>query len=137
MNINQLLDGVEYGPTPDKLAYLQELNDCVEFKTLTLEEVNYAANFLINNVLYETDKDLTKEIFRVLENIFLTHSSLDVSIEPLLVEMENNESLLANTLVLIPFTSKPAYIPLIEKYQNHSNELIRKNAAYALRYLKK
>lgn len=88
-------------------------------------------------MLYESDKGLVREIFRVLENIFLANSAINVSLDPLIEEMENNEMLLANTLVLIPFSSKTAYISLVEKYQNHTDALIRKNATYALRYLKK
>jgi vesicle coat complex subunit len=108
----------------------------IEFKQLNLQDTADAIEKLIAIVLYETNTEIFREIFRAIENLFLYNSAVNVSLQPLIDEMEHDESILANTLLILPFTSKNEYIVLAELYLNHQNELVRKNAAYALKYLK-
>lgn len=131
----QILDGIEFGTNNSKLSYINKLNNLVDFKQLDGQKVSDAIEKLIDIVLCESDPEITREIFYTIENLFLLDSSVNVSLQPLIDVIETNESFLANTLVLLPFTSKRAYIDLASKYLNHQNELVRKNAAYAVKYL--
>ena len=133
--VYDILGGIEYGSLDSKISYLNQLEDLVEFKQLSIEDLVECATKLIDIVLYETNPQLTREIFRAIENIFLANSSINVSLEGLIDVFEEDEAILANTLILIPFTGQKKYIELVKTYLNHNNELVRKNAAYALKYL--
>lgn len=130
-----ILGGIEYGSFESKTAYLNQLDDLIEFKQLSIDELEECATKLVDIVLYETNPQLVREIFRVIENIFLANSSINVSLENLIDVFEEDETVLANTLILIPFTGQKKYIELVKIYLNHKNELVSKNAAYALKYL--
>ncbi|MEZ4978191.1 MAG: hypothetical protein R2772_02740 [Chitinophagales bacterium] len=133
----QLLDGIEYGEKESKLSYLNLLNDAVEFQQFNGEDLSYAAEKLISLALYESEASVKSEIFRCLENILLDPSSLDIDLSELIHAMPADQVIAANTLLLLALSARPTYIPLVKSYVNHSEELIRKNAHYALKHLEK
>lgn len=130
------LEEVEYGPLVNKLGNLNHLNDLVEFKQLSDDQLEHVAKVLLGSVVYEGDSELCREIFRVLETIALTHSSVDFDLNPLMENFsESNLALIANTLVLMAYTGKRRYIPIVQTYLNHSDPFVSKNAAFAMKYL--
>jgi hypothetical protein len=135
--VYDILGGIEYGSHDSKMSCLNQLGDLVEFKQLSIEDLEECATKLIDIVLYETNPQLIREIFRAIENIFLANSSINVSLESLIDLFDEDETILANTLTLIPFICQKKYIALVKTYLNHNNVLVSKNAAYALKYLDK
>ena len=136
-SLAQILDGIEYGEQESKLSYLNLLNDQIEFKQLSIEDLLYAAEKLISLVVYESDAQVKAQIFRCLENILLNPASIDLDLSDLIHAMPNDEVLAANTLLLIALSARSGYIPLVKTYLNHSNEFIQKNAQYAIKHLEK
>lgn len=133
--VYDILNGIEYGSFESKMSCLNQLDDLVEFKQLSIDDLEECATKLVDIVLYETDPQLTRQVFRAIENIFLANASINVSLESLIELFTEDETILANTLILIPFTGQKKYIELVKTYLNHSNELVSKNANYALKYL--
>ena len=134
--IDQCLDGARSSDDRIAISCLNSLGDILEFHNLTVDDTEYIAETLIECIISNHNNKVRMEMFNVLEKTF-KNLSVDPDVDRLVDCFDHeDDSFIANTLLLFPLKGSWSYISIAEKYLDHPNTFIARNAAYALKYLK-
>lgn len=135
--IDDALENVQFLRSPrDRLSVLNTLYDRIERNTIAVTFLEGRMANLIDLIPYETDLEVRRRMFDVVEKAMMTNLSIAPSIDVLLPFLsEEDPGLVSGFLLLIPLTGQAKYVPIARKYLEHENPIIRSNAQYALKYM--
>jgi hypothetical protein len=119
-----------------RMSLLNGIHDRIEFNELEVGFLESAAESLVNLIVFEKDRDVRNRMFDCIECAYHRNLSINPSLD-LLIAMFNDSdpALIANTLLLMAYSSDRKHIPVAQAYVSHSNPFIRQNAEHALKYL--
>jgi hypothetical protein len=132
-----LIDTIEYSNIQETCSAANAIGDMIYFKTL-YDDVIQIAESLMEIGVKSSEPFRILECFRLLEEIFLKYSHIDIPLNILddfLGYYPNNENLIANVLLLYGYSGKRKYLEFAKSYLTHPNEIVRKNAKFAIKHL--
>jgi hypothetical protein len=132
--IQQILKELETGQQDVKLSCLLDIGDYLEHPYPHEEGYAEVVQQLIILLSKENDPEVRKLFVRNIERAYMYNISLEqISFEPLIRILDSGDVfLMRNVLYLLSMTYNRKYIPLIEKYLDHADEEVRKEAQYIL-----
>lgn len=116
----------------DRLAWALRLDDLMRHPG----EVTFVSDLLehvVGTVIpMESDREVRAALFDAVSNGMSKNLSVDVSLDPLVALLDDDDpALICETLLLVAKSGDLKYRPLVERYRAHANDLVRKNAEYA------
>jgi hypothetical protein len=124
-------------PPLDKLSILNTLHDRIERNTFEVGYLEGRMENLLDLTIFETDVEVLNRMFDVVETAMRKNLSIAPSIDPLLPYLSDEEpAFICRVLLLIPRLGSSKHEPLARRYLTHEHAMVRKNAEYALKYLR-
>jgi HEAT repeat protein len=132
--IQQLLKELETGQQDVKLSCLLDIYDYLDHPYPHEEGYAEVVQQLIVLLSKESDHQVRRQIVRNIEKAYMCNISLEqISFEPVIgILNEADPFFIRSILYLLSMTYNRKYIPLIEKYLDHPDEEVRKEAQYIL-----
>lgn len=116
------------------------LIDMLEAYTIAIDPLQDSVDKLIGDMVLVGEDEVRGVMFRSIERMRLYSHAVEVVLSPL-IDMFAWESsaFIANTLMLFPLASDPKskLIKVAQRYSDHEENFVRKNALQALQYLTK
>ena len=132
--IQQLLKEVETARQDIKLSSLIDIGDYLEHPYPYEDGYAEVVQQLIVLLSKETDHGVRKLLVRNIERAYVQQINLsDINFEPVTGILHNADSFfIRSVLYLLSMTYNRKYFPIVEKFLEHPDEEVRKEAQYIL-----
>jgi hypothetical protein len=132
--IQNLLGLLENAEPDVKLSCLLDIGDYIEHPYPHEDGYSETVQQLVILLSKETVPEIRRLLVSVIERAYLYPVSLSgINFEPLISKLETADPILIRSvLYLLSLTYDRKYIPVIEKYINHPQEEVKKEALYIL-----
>ena len=131
--IAQLLEQATAGDLQTRRKALALLGDYLEYADWVPMEVSPTVQRLLERLHFENDPETLETLLNALVRAFSRGKTLDVSLTPLIEELDHLPvSLIEYGLEIIAQTHKREFRPIIERLGSHPSENVRKAAEEAM-----
>src|SRR6185503_16319826 len=132
----QIFQAIETGDESTKKGALLVLGDDIEYAHFSAVVLQEIVQRLINIAVLETDEVIRGSIFKNIAKGFMQRADYaEIKFDPWIKELDKDDPIfICAVLYLLSMAYRREYIPLITKYLDHPDEVVRTEAQESLNY---